>query len=334
MKISRWFAALALPWLSTLPAMAGAATPGEGSVAVWRDESLQVGGTTRWFRVYETRAYMTGAPAVVVLHGGTQSMRKIFEREAGGSQAWRDVAEREGLLLLAPNGTNVTTGDTRGDRQTWNDVRPPGARRDSEADDVAFIGAMLDWAERRYRVDPQRIYVTGASNGGMMTYRLLIEAPERFAAGAAFIASLPEKSPHVKPPRRPTPLMIANGTADPLVPWEGGDRMQAGFAVLSAEATVAWWVRAVGADAQRPSTEALPDLAPDDRCRIHKTTYPVLAGGAPVVFFRLEGGGHAMPSMHYPLPDTRLVRRLIGNACADAEGAELAWEFMRGFRRR
>lgn len=334
MKMLRRQVAFVLPWLAVLPAVAVATTPRDGAVGVWREQSLDVGGATRWFRVYETRADMAGAPAVVVLHGGAQSMRKIFERGAGGSQAWRDVAEREGLLLLVPNGTSVTTGDTRGDQQTWNDVRPPGARRVSEADDVAFIGAMLDWAESRYRIDPQRIYVTGASNGGMMTYRLLIEAPGRFAAGAAFIAALPADSPQVKPPPRPTPLLIANGTADPLVPWEGGDRMNAGFTVLSAEATAAWWVRAAGADASRASSEALPDLAPDDGCRIHRTTFPARAGGAPVAFYRVEGGGHAMPSMRYPLPDTPRVRRLIGNACTDAEGAELAWEFMRGLRRR
>jgi polyhydroxybutyrate depolymerase len=233
-----------------------------------------------------------------------------------------------------PNGVNAKTGDPKGNDQTWNDVRPPGAARDSEADDVAFINALLDWAVGRYRIDAQRIYVTGASTGGMMTYRLLIEAPERFAAGAAFIANLPAGGPHVKLPPRPTPLMIVNGTQDPLVPWAGGYRQDFGFAVMSAEATAAWWVRANRADGNRPQTADLPDRAPTDGCRIRRTTYPALADGAPVVFYRVEGGGHAMPSINYPLRDTRLVRWLIGTACADAEGAGLAWEFMREFRRR
>ena len=277
---------------------------------------------------------MHGAPAVVVLHGGTQSMRKIFERSAGGWQAWRDVADREGLLLLVPNGVNERTGDSNGDDQTWNDVRPPGSARDSEADDVTFINAMVDWAVGHYGVDPRRIYVTGASNGGMMTYRLLIDAPERFAAGAAFVANLPSNSPHVKLPPRPTPLMIANGTQDPLVPWAGGYRKEVRFPVMSAEATVAWWVDANGADARGSTTDELSDRAPTHNCRIVKTAYPALADGASVLFYRVEGGGHAIPSANYPLPDTRLVRRLIGTACADAEGAELAWAFMRSFTRR
>jgi poly(3-hydroxybutyrate) depolymerase len=73
---------------------AAATAPPEGAVAVWHEQSLEVGGATRWFRVHVPRADMHGAPAVVVLHGGAQSMREIFERNAGGSQAWRDVADR------------------------------------------------------------------------------------------------------------------------------------------------------------------------------------------------------------------------------------------------
>lgn len=194
----------------------GMAKPG------WEQFSLQSAGTERRVRVYTPKAPAKPAPVVVLLHGGTQGMTAIFRPNAGGTRAWPELAEREGFLLLVPNGTNARTGDPTGKNQNWNDLRPPNSTYQPKADDVRFIGDLLDWAARTYTVDTTRIYVTGASNGGMMTYRLLVEIPEKFAAGVAFIASLPVDDSRLKQPSRPTPLMIVNGTKDPLVRWTGG----------------------------------------------------------------------------------------------------------------
>jgi polyhydroxybutyrate depolymerase len=308
---------------------------GDGSQsAVWREEKLQVGDDLRWFRVYEPRDLQNPAPVVVLLHGGTQSMRKIFEGNSGGTQAWLDVADQEGILLLVPNGTNRETGDTKGDHQNWNDLRPASSADEVELDDVAFVNALLNWAEQSYALDASRIYVTGASNGGMMTYRLLIELPERFATGAAFISSLPDDLSRVSQPDAPTPLMIVNGTEDPLVKWQGGNVGGRGNGkTLPVEDSLAWWLAANRAIPGEAVSTILPDLDPDDKCRLHVTQYPALDGGAPVRFIKMDGGGHALPSMNYGIPDNVIVDLLIGPVCQDAEGAWLAWEFMQEFTR-
>ncbi len=295
----------------------------------WRESSLHVGELTRWYRVYVPRSLPEKAPVVLLLHGGRQSMRRIFGSGAVATKGWADVAEIEHFLLVVPNGTNEKNGETRGDRQGWNDGRIVDSPVKRDADDVTFIKNLLDRIGRGYSIDGARIYVTGASNGGMMTFRLLMEASERFAAGVAFIANLPVAGPVIRKPALPTPLMIANGTKDPVIKWDGGEILKGHGFVRSAEATVAWWVDANHARRENPGSEYLPDTDPTDPCRVLRTTYPARENGAPVVFYALEGAGHTMPSRKHEIPDDFPTRPV----CRDIEGARLAWDFMKDHRR-
>lgn len=300
----------------------------------WYERSLRSGGATRWYRLYFPPTLERGAPAVVLLHGGSRSMRDMFGERAGGPRAWLNVADSEGIVLVVPNGTNPENGGTRGDNQFWLGARPTA---DTDAapglDDVRFITDLLNRIQRRYAVDPARVYVSGASNGGLLTYRLMMEESGRFAAGAAFIANLPASDTDLQTPRSPRPLMITNGTKDRLMKWDGGELPMGGGRIRSTEETVAWWLSAnQAADAPR-RTRYLPDRAPDDDCRLREVTWEPESGGAPVRLLAMEGGGHTLPSLRYDLPDNFIARRLFGNVCRDAEGAVLAWEFMREFRR-
>jgi polyhydroxybutyrate depolymerase len=298
----------------------------------WHEHQIKVGNVDRWFRVYRPQRLKPKAPAVLLLHGGTQSMRKIFQPSAGGTLAWLDIAEQEGIVLLVPNGTNSETGDPQGDRQNWQDLRATNTNTGAKADDVGFMRALLKLGQQNYAIDPSRIYVTGASNGGMMTYRLLVEMPESFAAGAAFIATLPD-SKTLPQPLLPTPLMIANGTDDPLVKWAGGNIPGRPDRLMSTPATVDWWLQANRANIKQPQITTLPDLNPQDGCRIIKTAYTADPGGAPVMFYKVAGGGHDMPSTRQQSTPSRLQQRLIGSTCHDAEGAKLAWDFLKNYDR-
>jgi polyhydroxybutyrate depolymerase len=295
--------------------------------ASWSDASLRVADLERVYRVYRPATAKPGAPMVVVLHGGGQSMGKIFSGP-GGTRQWTQIADREGAILLAPNATQLQTGDARSDNQTWNDLRTAGTPK--HVDDVAFIAQMVRAETTRQQTNAQRVFITGSSNGGMMTFRMLIELPELFAAGAVFIANMPAELASLAQPKRPTPLMIANGTRDPLMPWDGGavslDANRG--SVASAQQTVRWWVQANRAQAQASRAELLADNDPSDGCRIQLEQHAASAEGAPVWFYTAQGGGHTMPSINHRLPDTPIVRRFIGTSCRDVEGAELAWAFM------
>ncbi len=161
----------------------------------------------------------------------------------------------------------------------------------------------------------------------MMTYRLLIDAPERFSGGAAFIANLPAPIGSIPVPDKPSPIMIANGTDDPLVLWEGGTVGKDRGELLSSDQTVAWWVCTNQADPDRRISSSLPDLNKNDDCRIEFDYYPAEAQGAPVYYYSLIGGGHTIPSIDRPGLDNILTRRILGPVCRDADGIILAWDF-------
>ena len=300
-----------------------------------QEKSLKVGAAERWFLVQPPADSGKAAPVLLVLHGGTQSMRRLFDTGVGATRGWPDLAKRENAVLLVPNGVNPDTGDAKSDDQNWNDLRQDGSRM-SNADDVGFVLALLDWAQKTYKTDPARVYVTGASNGGIMTFRLLMEAPERFAAGAAIVAALPVDSRRIKVPAKPTPLMLANGTLDPLMLWNGGEIFGNRGKTRSVADTVAWWVAANKA-APEPSevtqlTSRNKSQQPGD-CVIERRVYAASPAGAPVVAYSLQGGGHNLPSAKYAIPDSWLVRRFIGPVCHEVEGTELIWQFLSAHRR-
>jgi polyhydroxybutyrate depolymerase len=302
-----------------------ARTPG------WHDDQeIVVGGVTRYFRFYVPSGLAERPPVVFLLHGGTQSMRKIFRANAGGSQTWQEVADEERFLLVAPNGTNARTADARGDDQNWNDCRSGLAEHGAGADDVGFITALIDWADRAVGIDRSRVYVTGASNGGGMSYRLAIERPDRFAAVAVFIMNLAADS-QCGAPKTPVPILICNGTADPLVPWDGGGVVGGRRGqVLSAPQTLKIWKEADRiADAPAAVTR-YPDLDREDGSTVSCERFVPRPGGADLVFCTVEGGGHTMPSREHPVP--RWARLLVGGQNQDVEGARLAWEFLRAHR--
>jgi polyhydroxybutyrate depolymerase len=293
----------------------------------WHEGTVQHNGRERVFRFYLPENLPDDAPTVVLLHGGTQSMDSIFRSNAGGTNAWPTIAEEETFLLVVPNGTNPETESPTGDDQFWNDCRPPGTVEgpQSTADDVGFIMGLETWAESRFSSDPDRFYVTGVSNGGQMAYRLALEQPDRVAGIAAFIANLPVES-ECAPSSSPVPVFMANGTADPIIPFAGGEADGRG-PFLSAPDTRSRWARIGNADTtQRVETE-LPDRTPDDGSVVICEDDPAGEGGAPVRFCRIEGGGHTMPSIEHAIP--RWVRRIVGPQNRDVEGARLAWEFLR-----
>lgn len=296
------------------------------------EKSLPHEAKDRWFLVAPPGDGQRLAPVLLVLHGGTQSMRRMFVPGAGATLGWPELARRENALLLVPNGVNASTGNTYSDNQTWNDLRQ-GVSRASTADDVGFILALVQWAHRTYRTDPRRVYVTGASNGGMMTFRLLMEAPDRFAAGAAFVAALPVDARRIKRPGIATPLLIANGTLDPLVQWSGGRIAGNRGQTRSVAETIRWWVGANNALPEAGKPELLAHRDANDPCVIERRVHRPGPGGAPVEVYTMRGGGHTMPSIRYPIPDTWIVRRFIGPVCRDIEGTELAWSFLSAQRR-
>ena len=159
-------------------------------------------------RTYEIHLPGNHAPdkpvaVVIVLHGGGGNAANA-ERMSGMSTK----ADKEGFIAVYPNGTAARPN---GQLLTWNAWRCCGAALDRKVDDVSFIRSVVDDVARHYPVDRKRIYATGLSNGGMLSYRLGCEAGDLFAAIAPVAGALNSydctSGPRVSDgPRNSTPL--------------------------------------------------------------------------------------------------------------------------------
>ena len=165
--------------------------------------SIRVGGVTRTYRLFVPTGLTGPAPLVVVLHGGYGS-----GAQAETAYHWDDRATAGGFVVAFPDGLH----------RSWNAGGGccGQAGRDG-VDDVAFLTALVAEVGRRVPVDPRRVYATGMSNGGIMTYRLACET-DLFAAVAPVAATRLVGCPA---PARMSVLAV-HGIADPIVPYQGG----------------------------------------------------------------------------------------------------------------
>ena len=315
--------AITLAWACVVRGVTAQSEPG------WHDEqTIEIDGAIRYFRyLVPSVVPVEPPPLVILLHGGNSSMRDAIADSPSG--AWADVAEAAGFILVVPNGTNAETGDAAGDRQNWNDCRADAGEADVQVDDVGYITALMTWSEANLGTDSDRTYVTGSSNGGLMGFRLAQEASGRVAAAATFIANLPADS-ECRADGRPVPIMITVGTADPLMPFAGGQVAGDRGPVLSAPQTVAYWTGLNRIDGP-PAHSVLPDNDPGDGSIITRHDYVNAVNGMRVRYLRMDGAGHAPPSTTRFL--TPLLDQLIGPQNRDIEGAAAAWAFLQSSRR-
>ncbi|HLR32474.1 MAG TPA: dienelactone hydrolase family protein [Fodinibius sp.] len=287
----------------------------------WHEGSLQHDGLERVFLFYIPQNLPDNPPVVILLHGGTRSMNKLFNKNAGGTKEWPAVAEDEGFLLLVPNGTGIRDGSPTGNNQQWNDCRPVG----STADDVGFISELISWADQKASINNNRVYVTGVSNGGVMAYRLARELDNKITAIAAFIANKPKNSQCNS--SGVVPVMMVNGTEDPTMPFNGGQVSNGGRGkVLSTEATVDFWANQNSVSTKPVAVDTLQNINQDDESHVIRMRYGSSQLGAPAVLYKVVGGGHLMPSIEYVVP--HWIERLIGNQNNDVEGARITWQFL------
>lgn len=244
---------------------------------------LSYGGETRSLYVHPPAGYQHGQsyPAVFAFHGGTGTGAKM-ERLTELSAA----ADSGNFIAVFPN-----AGDSQ-----WNDGR---STTESDRDDVGFVLASIDLLEKQYGVDRKRVFVVGASNGGMFVYRLACDAQPHFAAFAAVVANMPVDYVSRCDPSGPLPMLIINGTDDPLMPWEGGSIRAglfrgAGGEVISAADTVGHW-RAVNGCDRDPHVEALPDRT-DDGTQVVRYAFSGCQSDAELEAYEVRGGGHTWPT--------------------------------------
>ncbi len=300
------------------PAFGGSS---EGEVS---SHQLMHDGILRDYYVYVPAGFSReqASPVVFVLHGGTGSADRMLTVQA---RDFMSLSDREGFILVYPNGYPDQEGSAR---HHWNDGRKKSRWRahQKNVDDVGFFSAMIDRLVKEYNADPKRIYVTGISNGGLMSYRLGCELSDRIAAIAAVAANLTPEISEL-PSKGPISVLIMNGTQDPLMIYEGGEIT--GFRgvrlgkILSTAETVRFWLDRSACHGT-PQITMEPDRDPKDGTRVRREAYGPCREENEVVLYTILGGGHTWPGgVPY------LHQSLIGKVSRDIDASRIIWEFFK-----
>jgi len=148
-------------------------------------------------------------PLLFSLHGYTS--RAIWNL---GYTGFQSIAETEKFIVIYPQGTILaSTGETH-----WN---VGGWTVGSTTDDVDYLSSLIDWAYSEYKIDRNRVYSTGMSNGGFMSYHLACNLSYKIAAVASVTGSMTPQTYNSCSPTHPTAILQIHGTADGVVPYYG-----------------------------------------------------------------------------------------------------------------
>ena len=251
---------------------------------------------------------------LLVLHGGGGTGEGM-ERSLtlGGFNTFSDEQD---VLIVYPDGIE----------KNWNDGRTnvSDPAHEQQIDDVGFFTLLIENLSEEFSVDPHRIFVTGISNGAMMSYRLAIELPEKIAAIAPVAGALPIDLDSFNMSNTPVSVCVLSGTQDPLVPWEGGlvgfPRNPRGI-VLSVQDSVMYWVEHNNC-VNTPNNTLLPDNDPKDKTWVQQDSYSYGQNNTEVVLYTIYNGGHTWPDGLQYLPES-----LVGRTTHDINANNVIWDF-------
>lgn len=274
------------------------------------------GSTRAWF-VYAPPSYDPSkpTPVVVLLHGRPSNATYM-----AALSRMNDVADKKGFLVVYPEGVN----------NEWNAFYDLTRQRSlAPQDDIRFLKDLLADLGQDFNIDRRRAFVGGYSNGGFMTYRLACSMADTFAGFAAVDATLYTVLKDKCRGGTATPILIMNGTADPSVSYFGvtveDQDGRESRVTLSVPETVAWFINRndcsmVGATTNLPPKGNSPGtnvirFEPKD-CK-----------KAPVMFWRVDGGGHTWPGV-----DTGFHDPAFGPTNMDINAGEVIWDFFEPLR--
>lgn len=242
------------------------------------------------------------APMLLALHGGGGDMD--FQADNYGL---KQKADQAGFIAVFPNGYSRFPS---GILATWNAGTCCGKAVENSIDDVGFLKAVIERVSRQASVDRTRVYATGMSNGGLMSYRLACELPTMIRAIAPVAGT--DNTAACKP-SRPVPVIHFHAKDDSHVLFTGGSGPDALTKTnfTSVPVTIEKWVGINHAGSRAKRVLAVPGAT----CELH-TAGP---GGAPVKLCATDTGGHSWPGMP--------SRRANKSPSMAISANELMWEF-------
>lgn len=331
---------------------AALALPSQSLSAQETKEKVTVDDVDRNFTVRLPRGYdpKQQYPVVILLHGMNQDpddMERLTRFD--------DLADKNGIITIYPSALhgrwNVgvrpqerPTGMMRpggghrrygggypggggggggypgGGRGQQGPAQQPDAdRRSPPADDIAFFNQMLDQVSSKFSADPSRVYAVGLSEGGFMSLRMACSLSDRVAAVASVGAAMPKTM--ICLPSRPVPVLMINGTSDPVVPYGGGTEHNMSLSTLSAEDSSKDWGK-IDRCNDKPEKGKWVSKAKGGT-ETKTDAYEGCQQNAQVELYSLKGAGNTWPGgEQYEAENT------VGKTSQDVNGDEIVWNFL------
>lgn len=248
-------------------------------------DSVLTGNYYRSFLFKQPPANSRNASLVFIMHGSGGSAEEIAKHTA----ALEKIAAQENIIVVYPNGY----------KHYWNECRKASTSEANllDMDEGAFFTAMIACFRRKFKINKAHVFAAGFSGGGHMAYKLALTMPKQFKAVTAVVANMPDSSNFdCVEAKVPVPVMIINGTADPVNPYNGGEVVVTNVklgTVRSTGQSFAYWAALDGYKGE-PVKELLPDNDPADGKTIEKYTYKE-KGKPEVVLLKVINGKHDYP---------------------------------------
>jgi polyhydroxybutyrate depolymerase len=215
-------------------------------------------------------------PVVVDFHGAGSNMQ-----QQDVYSGFDPIADRTGFVVATPNGIDAAI-------RQWRFL--------GTQDDVVFARSIVKVLADQACVDPTRAFATGISSGGAMTASLACRESGDFAGFAPVAADF--YAPAICAKAKARPIIIFHGTADPVVPYAGGavhaGAVARGATVRPAEQTAALWAEHNGCTSGPVATTL--------GTQVVRLSWSGCV--APVVMYKIVGGGHTWPGSKFDV--TRL----------------------------
>ena len=225
----------------------------------------------------------TDVPLILNFHGfGSNANQQLVYGD------FRDIADKEGFLLVHPEGT-LLNGN-----QHWN---VGSFTIGSTTDDVSFTEALIDELANQYAINLDRVYATGMSNGGYMSFLLACQLSEKIAAVASVTGSMTPETYNACNAQHPTPILQIHGTGDSTVPYNGDTWTR------SIEDVISYWANYNNCETN-PTTTALADIDPSDGSTVEHIVYIDGDNGLTTEHMKVIGGGHTWPGSAFNFPGT------------------------------
>jgi polyhydroxybutyrate depolymerase len=281
------------------------------------DYTVEHQGKDRSFYVHVPSGYDPKKPMPVVMafHGGMGHAGAIEAQSRMAAQA-----DRSYFLAVYPEGTGAPIAPAIA--RSWNGGTCCDPAKKNGADDVGFIGKMLDFLAKKYSIDPKRVYATGISNGAIMSYRLACDLSDRIAAIAPVAGP---QATETCSPSKPVSIIHFHGTGDPCSPFKGGKGGGCAAKAMGFEAKPLF------------DTPSIPDIvkswgerngAPKEARQTFKkggvtcTTYGPGREGSEATLCAIEGTGHTWPG-----GQEKLNVSLVGTVTQEIDATSMMWEF-------